>query len=679
MILKYRPEIDGLRAIAVFAVVIYHGEFTVNSVALLPGGFLGVDVFFVLSGYLISSIILKECQGQGFSFSRFYSRRARRILPALFLVLTAALPFAWTFMLPLAAKQFAGSGISALFFGSNFWFWSEDSYTAEASALKPLLHTWTLSVEEQFYLFFPVAIVLVWRFARRYLDSLIAAALIVSLISAEVASVSAPDANFYLLPFRGWELLIGAVLAHLQTAGVARAAGVATASLPAIGLALILVPVFCYSDDIRHPSYLTAAPVAGTAIIIWFARKGELVTDLLSTKPFRFFGLTSYSFYLWHFPAIAFLKIYDANHSQWMMAATITASAALSFAAYFFIEQPMRKASVTPARVFYPILTAWFLSLLAAFSFLYYTNGAPARLGPVANLFSDLRSPPIRQLGATCDPNSAIALCEAKFSGEGEAKGNVVLLGDSHAMALTEAAIEYAHANDRNLVRISTAGCPYIIGTYSVINSNTEKPGCGASRWRAIQEYLAQADPALVIYASNLPFYMNEAFYDNGEDAPVVRANLISLEVEKDFAARGLGLGELVKFTIEDMLGMGHHVALIYPIPEAGYDVPSRVLSELSQVAVSQRFKAFQELDLSTSYGRYRQFSRSAKNALNSAKGGARLMRVFPNRLLCSSENERCAVTKNSQLLYFDENHVSVHGAELIIQDLDETVQDRFP
>ncbi|MEM5515314.1 acyltransferase family protein [Henriciella sp. AS95] len=679
MVLNYRPEIDGLRAIAVLGVVFYHGEFVFHGLDILPGGFLGVDIFFVISGYLISTIILKEAQSTGFSFLRFYKRRARRILPALFLVLFATLPLSWMYMLPEAAKQYAGSALSSLFFGSNFWFWKEDSYTAEASALKPLLHTWTLSVEEQFYLVFPVVLLGVWRFAKHYIDGVIACGLIVSLVAADYASRSAPDANFYLLIFRGWELLAGAMLASWQTSGVQRAQGPFSAAVPPIALAMIVVPMLTFSDDMRHPSYFTAIPVAGTALLIWFCKQGELITDALSTPPMRFFGLTSYSFYLWHFPAIAFLHIYEPAYTQWMMLAAIGVSGALSFCAYYFVEQPLRKQRVTPDKVFYPLITVCFAVLVSIFAAIYFTNGLPSRLGAAANLFTDLRSPPIRQLGATCDPRNPIRVCEAPVPNDGPSQGDIILIGDSHAMALTQAAIDYAHRNNRQLIRISTAGCPYIIGVYSKFNDDVIKPTCGPERWKKIQAYLKQASPSLIIYSANLPFYLNREFYDNGEREPKIRENMVTLSVEPRFERRGLTVADLIPNTIKDMLNMGHSVAVVYPIPEAGYDVPAEVLSALAKVPMDQRLKTFQQMKLDTSYSTYRMYRRDAKAALDKVPNSARIMRVFPNRLFCDQETDRCSVTQDDKLLYFDESHVSVFGAELIMDEIDRTVKGRFP
>ena len=216
MSLKYRPEIDGLRAIAVFAVILYHAEFNFGSYNPFKGGFIGVDVFFVISGYLITSILLREMSEGKFNFTRFYERRARRILPALFTVMSASLPFAYYTMLPKAVIEYAGSILSVLAFGSNIWFWREDSYWAAPSALKPFLHTWSLSVEEQFYVFFPIILLLLYKFAQRYITAIFAFGFLFSLLLSHFGSAYFPKATFFLLPTRAWELLAGVVLAKIE-------------------------------------------------------------------------------------------------------------------------------------------------------------------------------------------------------------------------------------------------------------------------------------------------------------------------------------------------------------------------------------------------------------------------------------------------------------------------------
>lgn len=204
MSLKYRPEIDGLRAVAVVSVILYHAGFVFSGITPFQGGFIGVDVFFVISGYLITSIILRETQEGGFSFSRFYERRARRILPALFTVMACSIPAAWMYMLPKAMKEYANSLLYSLSFISNIWFLNEDSYTAEPSALKPFLHTWSLSVEEQFYVIFPIVLMLAWKFARKYLVSLFVVGFLLSL---QLAITVAPI--FQMLLFIFFQRVVG--------------------------------------------------------------------------------------------------------------------------------------------------------------------------------------------------------------------------------------------------------------------------------------------------------------------------------------------------------------------------------------------------------------------------------------------------------------------------------------
>jgi peptidoglycan/LPS O-acetylase OafA/YrhL len=186
MSLKYRAEIDGLRTIAVVSVILYHAKFLLGNSYLFKGGFIGVDIFFVISGYLTTSIILRELKEGRFSFFSFYERRARRILPVLFTVIIASIPFAWLYMLPMEMKKYAGSILSSLGFVSNIWFFSEDSYTAAPSTLKPFLHTWSLSVEEQFYILFPIFLLLSWKFFRGYLVSIFTILFLLSLQLSEV-------------------------------------------------------------------------------------------------------------------------------------------------------------------------------------------------------------------------------------------------------------------------------------------------------------------------------------------------------------------------------------------------------------------------------------------------------------------------------------------------------------
>ena len=213
----YRPEIDGLRAIAVIAVIIYHAKITFINTQFLQGGYLGVDIFFVISGYLITSIILTELiKSNSFSFKYFYERRIRRIIPVLLLVMVVTLPFAWIYLLPNNLINFSKSIFYSLGFASNFYFWYSDiAYASENSLLKPFLHTWSLAIEEQYYILFPIFFFIAFKYFRKYLIYFLVLGFLISLALSDWASKNHPSINFYLLPTRMWELLAGSILAYL--------------------------------------------------------------------------------------------------------------------------------------------------------------------------------------------------------------------------------------------------------------------------------------------------------------------------------------------------------------------------------------------------------------------------------------------------------------------------------
>jgi peptidoglycan/LPS O-acetylase OafA/YrhL len=376
MSISYRPEIDGLRAIAVLAVVLYHAEFA--GLEFLKGGYLGVDIFFVLSGYLISGIILKEKAAGSFSFRNFYMRRIRRILPALLTVLTVSSIFAYIYLIPDRMLAFTESMQATLFFYANHHFWGQVSYFDIAAIEKPLLHMWSLAVEEQFYIFFPIILLMAWRFCRKWIWGLIAVAFLLSLAAADYAASHYPNAAFYLLPFRGWELLAGAFLANLhfghtldKNEHASRLVKWFTHSkwlhniMPAIGLAMILGSIATFDNETLHPSRWTLIPILGTMLIIYFARKGEWVTTLLSLYPIRWLGLISYSLYLWHIPVFSFAHIFDATPDNYMKAGYVSLCVALAAFNLYLIERPYRKPNLVTNKRILSICLGFYVSLYA--------------------------------------------------------------------------------------------------------------------------------------------------------------------------------------------------------------------------------------------------------------------------------------------------------------------------
>jgi peptidoglycan/LPS O-acetylase OafA/YrhL len=253
------------------------------------GGFIGVDIFFVISGYLITSIILQELIATGsFSFKHFYERRVRRILPLFLFVMLVSFPFAWLYLLPNSFIDFSKSILYSIGFASNFYFWhSGQQYNAESALFKPFLHSWSLSVEEQYYILFPIVLLIAFKYFRKYLLYIIILCFIISLGLADWGSKNYPSSTFYFLPTRGWELLAGSVLAYFEiTKGHRSNYRTLNLILPKVGLVLIGHSILFFNDEMFHTSFYTLSPIIGVLLIIWFSNKNELVTKILSTKLF---------------------------------------------------------------------------------------------------------------------------------------------------------------------------------------------------------------------------------------------------------------------------------------------------------------------------------------------------------------------------------------------------------
>lgn len=361
--MRYRRELDGLRAIAVLPVIFFHAGFHI-----LSGGFVGVDIFFVISGYLITSNILTEKQAGTFSLIEFYERRARRILPALFFVMLACLPFAWLWMLPSDLKSFSQSLIAISVFSSNILFWQESGYFDIAAELKPLLHIWSLGVEEQYYLLFPVFIMCTYRLNKRLVIGIFIGVALTSLALAHWGSFNKPVATFYLLPTRAWEMLIGALVAfYLRSKydGLSVIYNKLASQFASIfGLLLIGYAVFAFDKSTPFPSLYSLIPTVGAALIILFATPQTIVGRLLASKLLVGVGLISYSAYLWHQPVFAFARLghFDVDNI-YVLVLIISSVFVFSYFSWKYIEKPIRYRLFLRSRMRF-LLTTVLLTLL---------------------------------------------------------------------------------------------------------------------------------------------------------------------------------------------------------------------------------------------------------------------------------------------------------------------------
>ena len=420
--MNYRPEIDGLRSVAVVPVILFHA-----GASLFSGGFIGVDVFFVISGYLITTILLNDIEAGRFSLVTFYERRARRILPALFVVMLACIPFAWAWMLPEQMEEFGRSLIAVVLFVSNVLFWREAGYFSPAAEEKPLLHTWSLAVEEQYYLLFPILLFFAWRLGRKAAFTIIGVIALISLGLSEVGWRKAPTANFYLTVFRAWELFAGSLVAFFMS----RRSVAPNQLFSLAGLAMVIVPIFAFDDTTPSPGLITVVPVAGVALIILFGSGETLVRRMLGSRIPVAIGLVSYSAYLWHQPLFAFARLrYAESFDLALGGALVVTTFALAFLSWRYVERPFRdRSSKTWTR---PRIFAWsalgMVALAAAGLGAHLTQGFASRLSETERAF-------VAALDNRPDDDFRQVASRAGF---GSGKPKLLIIGDSFAKDLYE-------------------------------------------------------------------------------------------------------------------------------------------------------------------------------------------------------------------------------------------------
>jgi peptidoglycan/LPS O-acetylase OafA/YrhL len=390
--LTYRPEIDGLRAIAIFSVIIYHFQINIFNQEIFPGGFLGVDIFFVISGFLITTIVLNELKiKKTFSFLNFYERRARRILPLLFFIILFFIPVAFLMLLPNDLIDFSKSILSVLFFISNFYFhYTGNTYGADLSSTKEFLHTWSLSVEEQFYIIFPLAIVLVIKYFKKFLLEIFIIISLISLLIAHWGSYNHPSANFYFLGTRFWEIASGGIVAYLKIKKKIKTNNFKYSYIVIASFFLIILSIFFYKKELSHPSLFTFPLIIAVCSIILFSNKKDVVIKILSHKIFIGIGLISYSLYLWHYPIITFYKMIDVNNEPINKIYIIIITFILSIISFFLIEKPFRNLKLINTKKLFTILLVFFSIILLLNIFIILSDGLKNRFKINSNSSYDL-------------------------------------------------------------------------------------------------------------------------------------------------------------------------------------------------------------------------------------------------------------------------------------------------
>jgi peptidoglycan/LPS O-acetylase OafA/YrhL len=613
----YRAEVDGLRAIAVIPVMLFHGNFP-----LFSGGFVGVDVFFVISGYLITSIIWSDLQQEKFSIVTFYERRARRILPALFLVVVSCIPFAAAWFTHRDMHDFAQSVMAVSTFSSNILFWIESGYFDTAAELKPLLHTWSLAVEEQFYIVYPLVLIVGWRLKRKYLIGFLATVFVCSLAAAHLLPIflshpKVASGVFYLAPTRAWELMLGAFVAlYLNSYGQPKLPASLRDVFGLLGLGLILYSVFAFDESTPFPGLHATVPTVGTALILLFAFKDTNTARILSFRALVGIGLISYSAYLWHQPVLAFAKYRTLNTpSESVVLVLLGISILLAYLSWKYVEVPFRKRS------------------LLSRDFVFRTSAVC-----IAALFS---------LGMVVQQQSA----QAAYAGDGLRGGEgvlsdetqILLYGDSHARQYYRALEERYD----NVKMITGAGCLSLPGIINEFNSRM----------------------ATCVEAIDL---LKKAMSEGSSDLTLVLAyrwqpkKLVELPSYKilgtpdDLQVRRRITSALTELITD--VAQGKRVIIIGNVPSAhvasdymreGYDRCQAIISSVcpSEYPINMGEGLTINAELADLSERYEQVA-----FLNPYDG------------LC--DGSKCFVVSDDELLYSDHSHLTKAGAEKVIDIL---------
>jgi peptidoglycan/LPS O-acetylase OafA/YrhL len=622
--MKYRREIDGLRAVAVLPVILFHAGFETFS-----GGFVGVDIFFVISGYLITTILLAELKQGDFSVVNFYERRARRILPALFTVMLACISIAWFCLLPADMKEFSSSLIAVSIFGSNIFFSRTSGYFDTAVELKPLLHTWSLAVEEQYYVFFPLVLMLFWKLGKRWILVTLGLVFVASLAVAQWAAYAKPTAAFYLLPTRGWELLIGAFAAFYLSQANRKDFGKGLSEFGGwLGVALIFYSVFFYSKTIPFPSVYALVPTIGAALIILFATQQTTVGKFVGNNAFVGVGLISYSAYLWHQPLFAFYRHTNPiNVNHFTLGFLSIISLAVGFFSWKYIESPFRKSGLFTRRHVFSLAFSLTLLFIAFGYFGKIHNGFEERYTRV--LSGDIGHIEfhqyIDQKYFDCEPTTVAenALSWGEYLRCKQSKQgtpDIILLGDSHAEHLFLGLAEFIPG--KNIAFYILSEAPYL-------NNKNFRP------------------------------IFDELIFNKKTQRIILAMHFIGRVDSK-----GTGLYEGYSSTISALLKSGKSITLVSDVPRFNQDAALCVYSHMGKPSSS--------CILSREEVRHQREVYDGILARLAKDFKVSYLRI--DETLCSEL--ACGMSKDDQILYRDNNHLNIIGSKLVGKSLAEMLAD---
>jgi peptidoglycan/LPS O-acetylase OafA/YrhL len=648
---KYRPEIDGLRALAVLPVILFHGD-----IPGFDGGFVGVDVFFVISGFLITGILAEDLAQGRFNLMAFYERRARRILPALFVVVIACIPFAWAWFVPRDLMEFARSIVSTLTFWSNILFWRESGYFSTAAELKPLLHTWSLSVEEQFYIFFPLLLWGIWHLGRRAILVVLSTLLLVSLVLAEWGATHMPNAAFYLLPTRAWELLIGAIAALVARQGWIRFPRRIEEILGITGILLIAYAVTTFDETTPFPGVPALVPTLGALFILFPTSSPTFAHRLLSFPVMVGVGLVSYSAYLWHQPIFAFTRYRSFGEvSDILMLSLTLVSFGLAYLSWRFVETPFRNRARVSSKAVFKSSAALGAILCGIGALGWGYNGFPSRLNMPDSIEASIARSD-RQ--AECFDRAGLHDIEdwTCILGNPDNNPHFLVFGDSHVLSLLDTLDTVAQQTGISGEFSGASGCTPFLSIHA-LRSDQQNKNCHAANLRLLQ-YAKDLQVKHVILVSRWTYYTDGGYTGKGI-SHIARSPDGPRDRKESRAAFEHGLAATVQAYSDAGIGL----TLIAQVPQQVID---------PMLAYGRAYLSDPDntiLKLSVTLEQHRKLQSFVETVFD--RYNAPIL-DFTN-ILCSGDI--CPFGTTEMSYYFDDDHLSLAGADILLPALTRLIE----
>ena len=645
----YRPDIDGIRALAILSVVLYHA-----GVPLLTGGFTGVDIFFVISGYLIGGHIFSEIRQGRFSFARFYQRRAKRILPAFYVVLFATFVFGLLLLSPIELTEYSTSAIAAVFSASNIHFLRYSNYFQQSSELNPLLMTWSLAVEEQFYLVIPLLMLAAAKVRRSWLLPVILVTCVVSFLFAWHQVHVEPGKAFYLLPSRAWELGVGVALGvaeSLRKRSLVPAAWIWPASV--CGFAAMLAPFFLLKPSVPFPGPSAAASVLGTALII--SSSSSWINRFVLSMPWLvFIGRISYSWYLWHWPLMAYLRV--ASGGPLPIPARIVAillSFVLAVLSFYLVEQPFRKSLLPPL----PLIARYAgvaIAFAAVLTFVWKDGGLRARFPDLQPQQAEAPSHCIVNYGHSTP--DLTAHCYPARDGT----PSIALWGDSHSAALAPALRSEVTSRGYHFVEFSKSSCLPLVGVAKYVPAHPSVvEECVEFNQIVLKTIVADSGIRTVILAGS----WSEPFLD-GTVEPLLDVGLSRTHRRPPASAMASIFAEALSKNIAALQSAGKRVVLVEDVPNFDFDPLCSMLT--AQIPARRMLASWMTRGNNTP-GFARATSLDAAGRSNEVLASVRTrfqdVELIDLRPMFCDERGLCAYMHGGRLLYSDGQHLTADGA----------------